>query len=426
MKKDTVIKVEGLWKQYGLPLPSFIRKRSNLLRPFQPKPNKMDLESGGGAWALRDLNFNLHRGEILGIIGRNGAGKSTLLKVLAGVTPPTRGKVEVRGQVFPMIELNAGLHVELTGRENVRLLGVIMGLSLQKIKAKMTEIEEFCELGKWFDQPVRKYSSGMLARLGFSVALHTEASILFIDEILAVGDISFRQKCVRWLDDCRHNNISVIFVSHSLNQIERLCDRALFIDQGKMQFIGGVKEACSRYYENVNDEILNRIRQSSNANPIPIEGSNEIRILNIRLLNAKGEEIENIKHGEDLRVVIELQVAEFVKAPNFTVVIINSDLNPVAHATTLGKVEVRPDFPAGLATVECRFQNLSLLKGIYTMDVGMAEHQARYRIGGVACASQFQVIEPIDNYHMLTTGHFALPSEWFFSPSLQEVKDGIK
>ncbi|MBZ0306406.1 MAG: ATP-binding cassette domain-containing protein, partial [Anaerolineae bacterium] len=167
----TVIRVEGLYKQYGLPLPSPFSRLRGLTEP---------------KWSLRDIQFEVRGGETLGIIGYNGAGKSTLLKVLAGVTPPTRGQVEVRGRVFPMIELNAGMNMELTGRENVLLLGILMGMSRAEIRAKLPEIEDFCELGKWFDEAVWKYSSGMLARLGFSVALNVDADILLVDEVLAV------------------------------------------------------------------------------------------------------------------------------------------------------------------------------------------------------------------------------------------------
>lgn len=424
MSDDIVIRMEGLWKHYGLPLPGFVRRGQHWLRSLRngrnPKPALSHAEGStiensqydGGPWALRDLNLEVKRGETLGIIGRNGAGKSTLLKILAGVTPPTRGKVQVHGRVFPMIELNAGLHPELTGRENVNLLGAVMGLARGRLGVLMPAIEEFCELGAWFDRPVRMYSSGMLARLGFGVALRVNANILLIDEILAVGDIAFRQKCVQWLDERRHQDSTVLLVSHSLNQIERLCDRAMYLDQGVLRFVGSVKDTCSHYYESVNDEILQRIRSRSGINPLAFEGSNEMRILEVRLLDAEGREVDRIYHGADLRIVFKVQVNGPVRAPHFTVVIIDSDLNPVGHATTLGRVAHRPNFSVGSNWVECRLQDLQLLKGVFTVDVGMADYQAGYRIGGIANAAQFQVIESVESYHMLTTGHFAFPAAW--------------
>ncbi len=190
MSDDVVIRIEGLWKRYGLPLPAVIRKGWNLVRHGH-------LESGNGdhgPWALRDVNLEVRRGETVGIVGRNGAGKSTLLKVLAGVTAPTRGRVEIRGRIFPMIELNAGLHMELTGRENVRLLGAVMGLSRREMESRLPDIEEFTELGVWFDKPVRTYSTGMLGRLGFGVAVNIESDVVLIDETFAVGDLKFQKQ----------------------------------------------------------------------------------------------------------------------------------------------------------------------------------------------------------------------------------------
>jgi len=166
MTDEVIIKVENLWKQYGLPLPMIFKNVGQNLRGKSL--------SSEDYWALKDVSFEVRKGETLGIIGTNGAGKSTLLKVLAGVTPATRGKVKFQGKIFPMIELNAGIHPELTGQENVRLLGAIMGLSRIEIEEKLPAIEEFTELGEWFNKPVRKYSSGMMARLGFGVAMNVD------------------------------------------------------------------------------------------------------------------------------------------------------------------------------------------------------------------------------------------------------------
>jgi ABC-type polysaccharide/polyol phosphate transport system ATPase subunit len=183
---DVVIKVDNLWKRYGLPLPGFVRKgqgwlKRNLSSHARRSASRPELEKESH-FALKDFSLEVKRGQTLGIIGHNGAGKSTLLKILAGVTLPTSGRVEILGRVFPMIELNAGIHPEFTGRENVRILGAIMGLSQAEIEAKVSEIEEFCELQEWFDKPVRMYSSGMLARLGFGVAVEVESDILLVDE----------------------------------------------------------------------------------------------------------------------------------------------------------------------------------------------------------------------------------------------------
>ena len=190
MSDAVMIRIEGLWKRYGLPLPEIVRRGWNLLT----NKNESSADLGDGPWALKDINLEIQKGETIGIVGRNGAGKSTLLKVLAGVTTPTRGRVEIRGRLFPMIELNAGLNMELTGRENVSLLGAVMGLSRRGIESKLPDIEEFTELGDWFDRPVRMYSSGMLARLGFGVAVNIESEVILIDETFAVGDLKFQKQ----------------------------------------------------------------------------------------------------------------------------------------------------------------------------------------------------------------------------------------
>jgi ABC-type polysaccharide/polyol phosphate transport system ATPase subunit len=251
---DVIITVEGLWKRYGLILPGPLRQVRAWLhgardgrRPEGPA-HVDDRGNGDGPWALRGIDLEIRRGETWGIVGRNGAGKSTLLKVLAGVTPPTHGRVEVRGRLFPMIELNAGLHVDLTGRENVRLLGAIMGMSRREVERRMPAIEEFCELGPWFDEPVRKYSSGMLARLGFAVAVNVDAEILLIDEVLAVGDRAFQNKCFAHLHKMRQDGRTKVLVSHSLDYIQYLCRNVLVLDRGRSVFVGPSEEGA-RIYE---------------------------------------------------------------------------------------------------------------------------------------------------------------------------------
>jgi len=248
---DVVIRVAGLWKRYGLPLPGVYYKGRRWLRSLRNSHNPQSAihnpQSDDGPWALRDLNLEVHRGETLGIIGRNGAGKSTLLKVLAGVTPPTRGKVDVRGRIFPMIELNAGIHPELTGRENVYLLGAVMGLTRQEMTARMPEIEEFCELGEWFDRPVWKYSSGMLARLGFGVAMNVDAEILLIDEVLAVGDVRFQNRCLGRMKEQRDAGKTIVFVSHVMDMVQYLCQRVVFLADGSVVGEGDPERLITQY-----------------------------------------------------------------------------------------------------------------------------------------------------------------------------------
>ena len=198
-------------------------------------------------WALSDVNFEVKKGEVVGFVGSNGAGKSTLLKVIAGVMKPTSGNIEVYENICPMIELGAGFDMELTARENIFLNGAVMGYSKEFIEAKFDEIVEFSELKDFLDVPVRNFSSGMVARLAFSIATIVDPEILIVDEILSVGDIAFQQKSENKMRSMIGGGTTVLFVSHSVEQIKNLCDRAVWLDHGHVKMIGDAKEVCEAY-----------------------------------------------------------------------------------------------------------------------------------------------------------------------------------
>jgi len=197
--------------------------------------------------ALRDISFQVCKGEAIGIIGRNGAGKSTILGLIAGVLRPTQGKLMVKGRISPLLELGAGFHHDLTGKENIVLNGVIMGLSRAKVLVKMDEIIEFSELGQFIDQPIRTYSSGMLARLGFSVAAHLDPDILLIDEVLAIGDLEFQKKCGAKMVDFKKRGVTMVLVSHATREVEKICDRAAWIEDHAIRMLGAPKDVISGY-----------------------------------------------------------------------------------------------------------------------------------------------------------------------------------
>ena len=202
-------------------------------------------------WALKDVDFKINRGEVVGFIGANGAGKSTLLKVVAGVMKPTKGSVKAYGNICPMIELGAGFDSQLTARENIYLNGAVMGYSKALIDSKFEEIVEFSELRDFLDVPVQNFSSGMVARLAFSIATIVEPEILIVDEILSVGDIAFQAKSEAKMMEMIKNGATVLYVSHSLKSIEKLCDKVIWLDHGNIIKIGG-KEICKLYYEKIN------------------------------------------------------------------------------------------------------------------------------------------------------------------------------
>lgn len=228
----------GIEKNFSLKL-FFI----NLFKTKKKKPKKEEF------WALKDVSFEVEKGEVIGFIGSNGAGKSTMLKVIAGVMKPTTGKVTVNGNICPMIELGAGFDMELTARENIYLNGAVLGYSKDFIEQKFDEIVEFSELKEFLDVPVRNFSSGMTARLAFSIATVVDPEILIVDEILSVGDISFQKKSEAKMRSMIGGGTTVLFVSHSLNQIEKICDRVVWLNHGQVVKIGPAKEICKEYYD---------------------------------------------------------------------------------------------------------------------------------------------------------------------------------
>jgi homopolymeric O-antigen transport system ATP-binding protein len=316
MAGNVVIRIEGLWKRYGLPVPSFLHKGWNLLRT-----GKLDSsENGDGPWALKEINLEIHKGETIGILGRNGAGKSTLLKVLAGVTEPTRGSVEVLGRIFPMIELNAGLHMELTGRENVRLLAAVMGLPNHEIEARLPDIEDFTELGEWLDKPVRMYSTGMLGRLGFGVAVSVRSDVILIDETFAVGDLKFQNKCLARVKKMRENGATVLLVSHSLETLQFVARRGILLEQGRLLMVDTSLAAITTY-----EQLVFRSEQQRLAHRILSSFSGgEGTIHNARVYKENGESLTEMAAGEPFGIEVDMSVGPEPERPVFSLGIYNA------------------------------------------------------------------------------------------------------
>ena len=241
--KDPIIVVDDISKSYPIyghligSMKEFLFHARSSLKSFK----KSNFE------ALRDVSFEVARGEAVGIIGRNGAGKSTLLGLIAGVLRPTRGRVIVNARVSPLLELGGGFHPDLTGKENILLSGVLLGMTKNEVKAKMQKIIEFSELGDFIEQPIRTYSSGMLARLGFSIVAHLDPELLLIDEVLAVGDKNFQKKCIDKIREFRRNGVTIILVSHSMPDVEKLCDKVVWIEDRSIKFMGKPAEVIERY-----------------------------------------------------------------------------------------------------------------------------------------------------------------------------------
>ena len=247
-------------------------------------PSSLLSSSDDTFWALKDVSFEVKRGEVVGIIGRNGAGKSTLLKILAKITEPTEGRVELRGRVGSLLEVGTGFHPELSGHENIYLYGAILGMDRWEVTRKFDEIVAFAELEKFVDTPVKRYSSGMYMRLAFAVAAHLEPEILLVDEVLAVGDAQFQKKCLCKMEDISSEGRTVLFVSHNMAAIRHLCTEAVYIKEGKISYYGSVPICIAKYMELFNDQVEEIESHITFADPkisinsITINGTNKDRL----------------------------------------------------------------------------------------------------------------------------------------------------
>jgi len=245
---DKAIQVENLSKRYRLgQTPSLRVRLASALNQIKRGGGEQADTQSNEFWALRDVSLDVRPGEVIGLIGHNGAGKSTLLKVLSRITEPTHGQVTLRGRVASLLEVGTGFHPELTGRENIFLNGSILGMKHTEIKQRFDEIIDFAEIGRFLDTPVKRYSSGMHVRLAFAVAAHLDPEIMLVDEVLAVGDAAFQQKCLGKMDDVAKRGRTVILVSHNMSAINRICQRAVWIDKGRVKQVGPTEQVVQNY-----------------------------------------------------------------------------------------------------------------------------------------------------------------------------------
>ena len=249
--KENMIEVKNVSMKFNLGIEKGFSLKQGFVDMFKKKE-----KINNDFWALKNVNFDVEKGEVVGFVGSNGAGKSTLLKVIAGVMKPTKGKVSVYGNICPMIELGAGFDSQLTARENIYLNGAVMGYSKEFINSKFDEIVSFSELSEFLDVPIQNFSSGMIARLAFSIATVVDPEILIVDEILSVGDMAFQKKSEEKMLNMINGGTTVLFVSHSIDQIRNMCNKVVWIEKGEVQAIGG-KEVCDKYIELINKLLTN-------------------------------------------------------------------------------------------------------------------------------------------------------------------------
>jgi len=330
--------------------------------------------------ALDDISFQVEKGMTFGVIGENGSGKSTLLKVITGIAKPTSGGVHVDGKISALIELGAGFHPEISGRENIFINGIMLGLSKKEITEKFDEIVRFAELETFIDAPVKTYSSGMHMRLGFSVAINVNPDILLIDEVLAVGDASFVPKCLDRIDDFRRRKKTILFVSHDLATVEKICDRVIWLKQGKIQTMGEPKRVVDAYLQDVaekQEEDFEKRQQAVVEEKAYEEerrenrwGKREIEIKKVRLKNLEGRE-KHVFHPDE-GLMIEMDIVSYSRIKDFVfgVGIFNSQ-GICCYGTNTHLEEFESVFVEGEGKVSCRLERLNLINGTYYLDVAV-------------------------------------------------------
>jgi len=320
--------------------------------------------------ALDDVHFTLEEGEVLGVIGSNGAGKSTLLKILSRITVPSEGHVKVNGRVAPLIEVGAGLVADLTGRENIYLNGAILGLSRKEVSRKFDEIVEFSELQDFIDTPIKRYSSGMAVRLGFSIATSVDAEVLIVDEVLAVGDLAFQRKCFDRMEQLiKRENKTVLLVSHNIRQVERMCTRVVLLDHGKIVIDGEPSAVCRLFYARSDETIKSRASRASNRIATQ-ESTGEIDVIGLEILDATGQATNQIAYHSDVTVVVRCRVNVELRKPSFGLGVHTTDFVYLATDNT-GKSLHPLTMTPGIYDVTCKIRKFPFLPGVYALRLGI-------------------------------------------------------
>ena len=391
----TVITAQNLEKSYRLwgKRSQFATLKSALLK------RDIKFEPESSVPALRNVSFTIERGEAFGIIGRNGSGKSTLLKIISGILKPTSGRIVVQGRIAALIELGAGFHPEITGRENIYINGIMLGLSRGEIDARFDQIVQFAGIGEFLDQPVKTYSSGMYVRLGFAVAVHVDPDILLIDEVLSVGDEEFSAKCVAKIQEMKYRGVTLIFVTHQLDQVRNLCDRAMWIDHGEAVVIGDPVRVVDQYLQRVSGT-------TTAAAPVPVPpavpeekappakddnelteeerwGSGEVILRRVALVDDERREL--VALGAGTRVIIEMDVEARTPQDDFVfgIGIYHAD-GTCVYGTNTELEGLMPDRLDGSGRVQFRIPTLELVAGSYRIDAAVHTRNGRafdYRRG---------------------------------------------
>jgi len=345
-----------------------------------------DLRPNEAFVALKDVSFSVAKGSTLGVIGRNGSGKSTALKLVAGITKPSAGTIKVTGRISALIELGAGFHPEISGRENVFINGIMLGLSKREVEQRFDDIVDFAELREFIDAPVKTYSSGMYMRLGFAVAIHVDPDVLLVDEVLAVGDESFTHKCLDKFGELHRRGKTVLIVTHSLGLVERLCDDAVWLDAGEKQLEGDPHRVIDAYLTSVEEAEQQRMAAATSkalasaaANPPTGDmfqategrwGSREIEITHVEFVGADGQPTFVFEAGDFVAIRLRVRAAQSVADFVFGVSVFNAD-GVCCFGTNTDIENMVSERLEGDAQIEFQMQRLSLVTGTYKLDVAV-------------------------------------------------------
>lgn len=376
-----VLKAENISKQYRLGQVGTGTLSHDLKRMWYKARGKEDPYLQVGAendrsskddseyvWALKDINFDIEQGEMVGIIGKNGAGKSTLLKLLSRVTSPSTGSISIKGRIAALLEVGTGFHPELTGRENIYLNGAILGMSRAEIKGKLDEIVSFSGCQKYIDTPVKRYSSGMIVRLGFAVAAHLDPEILIVDEVLAVGDAEFQDKCIGKMKDISGQGRTVLFVSHNMASMKSLCKKGFLMEKGRLKSRGEMGEIIEEY--------LASETKSTDSGEIP-ENASTIntgiaKFKKIQLLNANGEPISKVSYQSPIRIDLILESKQAYSDVIIDIRINTRDGIEIVHVMNKYGNDNKSPLKEGICDISCVIKN-QLQPGNYSITIGVHE-----------------------------------------------------
>ena len=412
-----IIKVQNLSKQYSIgqfeaAYGTLRETLTNIVRtPFR-KLRRAKHTREDTIWALKDVSFEVHPGEVVGIIGRNGAGKSTLLKILSRITEPTKGEIDLYGRVASLLEVGTGFHPELTGRENILLNGSILGMKRAEIESKFDEIVAFSEVEKFLDTPVKRYSSGMYVRLAFAVAAHLEPEILIVDEVLAVGDAQFQKKCLGKMGDVARKGRTVLFVSHNMVAVKSLCSRAILLSGGSIVRDGDVDDVVNGYLRDA--DVIGRTGIIPDDAP-RLYGTDEAKLRSVRLTDLAGNEVSQLYLGQPCRVHLVIDVMKEIPDAMIEVGIVAMDGVHVTNSSNVDGGRPAAFLRKGRHEITLEL-NVVLLPRQYSFFVTM-HHSSGLTIEWIERALDFDVLRVAetggDSYRWTNVrGYVRPPARW--------------